>query len=172
MWVLTKIIFFGTFIDMIQRSKEIVRATICSIYEIKTGDTIADEKLLLGSLQWMRIVRNACAHNERIYCLKAKGRIIGKEIKKLRPSYRRDRDKKIFDLLIYLRYYMQEKEYYDLVNKIKSMLVSLQKKVSSFAFDNIRANLGIKNIDDLDILMADGFDNNYIIIDSKLPVDN
>ena len=67
---------------------------------------------------------------------------------------------------------MQKKEYYELISKIKTMIASLQKKVSTFAFDNIRASLGTKCLDDLDILMNDGFNNNYIIIDSKIPVDN
>lgn len=164
MWIITKAIYFGTFIDLIELSKEEVPNTLCEIYCLKSTTGVNDIKLLIGSLHWIRIFRNACAHNERIYCLCGKGRIFDSEIQKLGPRYKRNRDRKLFDLLVYLRYFMQKAEYQLLISEIKAKLLDLESSISTYAFDNIRGGTGIKNLDDLDILSNDGFDNNYKII--------
>ena len=39
-----------------------------------------------------------------------------------------------------------------LISDIKKMLVELKNAVTTNAFDNIRGQMGIKNIDDLEIL--------------------
>ena len=161
MWVITKAIYFGTFIDLIELSKPVIAESLCELYGIKDANNNNDIKLLIGSLHWVRIFRNACAHNERIYCLKAEGRIFDQEIRKLGSRYMRIKERKLFDLLVYLRYYMQKKEYQSLIKSIKDMLLKLQSSISVYAFDNIRGGMGIKRIEDLDILSNDGFNNDY-----------
>lgn len=168
MWILTKIIYFGTFIDLIECAKCEISDSLCDIYHLIDGDGNNDYKLLIGSLHWIRIVRNACAHNERIYCLKGDGRIFDNEIRKLGNRYKKNKEKKLFDLLIYLRYYMQADDYKELLTKLKELLQELESKTSVYAFDNIRGGTGIKNLDDLDILANDGFDNNYkLLLENK-----
>lgn len=162
MWVITKAIYFGTFIDLIELSKPIVAESLCELYGIKDINNNNDIKLLIGSLHWIRIFRNACAHNERIYCLKGAGRIFDQEIRKYGNRYMRIKERKLFDLLVYLRYYMQKKEYQQLIKNIKDKLIKLQSSISVYAFDNIRGGMGIKKLEDLDILSNDGFDNGYM----------
>lgn len=164
MWVITKAIYFGTFIDLVELSKEEVSDSLCEIYCLKNSINEYDKKLLIGSLHWIRIFRNACAHNERIYCLHGVGRIFENEIKKLGKRYKKIKERKLFDLLVYLRYYMQKEEYQSLISKIKKSLEKLESSISQYAFDNIRGGTGIKSLDDLDILSNDGFDNNYQIL--------
>lgn len=164
MWIITKVIFLGTFIDLIEYSKPPVIELLCKTYGIEDNDGNYNEKLLIGGLHWVRIVRNACAHNERIYCLHGEGRIFEKEINKFGKRYKKTKTKSVFDLLIYLRYFMSKNEYAELVSTIKTMLEELEEKVTPYAFNNIRGNMGIKSLEDLDILINDGFDNNYIII--------
>lgn len=164
MWIITKIVYFGTFIDLVECAKEEISNILCDIYGIKSQNGNYDKKLLVGSLHWIRIFRNACAHNERIYCLHGVGRIYDSEIRKLGNRYKRNKERKLFDLLIYLRYYMQVDDYKILLNKIKSMLKKLENETSQYAFDNIRGGMGIKRLEDLDTLANDGFDNNYSLL--------
>lgn len=164
MWIVTKIVYFGTFIDLVECAKEEISDSLCEIYNLKDAKGDYDKKLLIGSLHWIRIVRNACAHNERIYCLKGDGRIFDSEIRKLGNRYKKNKERKLFDLLIYLRYYMQADDYKELLSKIKAMLEELGSKTSVYAFENIRGGTGIKNLGDLDLLANDGFDNNYLLL--------
>ena len=66
-------------------------------------------------------MRNSCAHNERVYCIKQipdkndknSGRILERYFKSLRPSYLKDKDKKIMDLLVYFKYYLTDRDFKD-----------------------------------------------------------
>lgn len=164
MWIVTKIVFLGTFINLIEYSNPSVKNTLCEIYNLKDSSGKNYDKLLFGSLHWIRIVRNACAHNERIYCLKGEGRINDNEILKFGNRYKKIRERRLFDLFIYFKYFLEPSEYRNFISEIKGMLVDLQNKVTPFAFDNIRAGMGIKSLSDLDILVKDVQDNNYVIL--------
>ena len=124
-------------------------------------DGRANVKLLIGSLHWMRKVRNSCAHNERVYCLSRKqegrgksGRILEKYLRILGPGYCRNLDQKIFDLIIYFKYFLPRSEYKAFVNELKSILTDLQVKIHPHAFEYIIGQIGIRNMDDLDTLLS------------------
>lgn len=158
-WIMIKVVNFSTFIDILENSKKEVTHSLCKLYDMEDGNGYYNTKLLLGSLHWMRKVRNSCAHNERIYCIhennKGKsGRILEKYLLSLRPSYRQKSDKRIMDLLVYFKYYLPEKEYEELINQIQNMLLELSGAVTSNAFDNIRGQMGIKNLNDLNVLKS------------------
>lgn len=157
-WIMIKVINFSTFIDVLQHSKTAVRHSICELFDIKDSNGHYDVKLLIGSLHWMRKIRNACAHNERIYCLSQvqnahnSGRIFDKYILQLRPSYSRDTSKHIFDIIIYFKYFLPEKEYKIFIKEFKALLYSLKGNIIDPAFQNVRGQLGIKDLSDLDKL--------------------
>lgn len=46
-------------------------------------------------------------------------------------------------------YYMQKKEYQQLIKNIKDNLIKLQSSISVYAFGNIRGGMGIKKLEDL-----------------------
>lgn len=105
-WIMFKVVNFSTFIDIIQVSKMDVSHSLCELYDLIDSNGYPNVKLLIGSLHWMRKIRNSCAHNERIYCLTRKsdsrgrsGRILEKYFRMLKPSYSRNLDQKIFDLI-------------------------------------------------------------------------
>lgn len=84
-WIMIKVVNFSTFIDILRCSKREVSHSLCELYGLKDEDGHNNVKLLIGSLHWMRKIRNSCAHNERVYCLTRKqerrshsGRITGK----------------------------------------------------------------------------------------------
>lgn len=159
-WIMIKVINFSTFIDIIRFSKTDVSHSLCALYGLEDENGHANVKLLIGSLHWMRKIRNSCAHNERVYCLSRtqgrhnhSGRILEKYFRMLSRSYRRDLDQKIFDLIVYFKYFLPPNEYKQFVSELKIMLDELQSKIHPHAFEYIRAQMGIRALHDLDTLL-------------------
>ena len=113
-----KVVNFSTFIDILRCSKREVSHSLCELYGLKDEDGHNNVKLLIGSLHWMRKIRNSCAHNERVYCLTRKqerrshsGRILENYFRMLSNGYSRDLDQRLFDLIVYFKYYLPKSEY-------------------------------------------------------------
>ena len=159
-WIMIKVVNFSTFIDVLNNSKPDVKHSLCRLYDMKDSSGRDNVKLLIGSFHWLRKVRNSCAHNERIFCLKQStdpsmrnsGRIHEQYLNSLRKSYSRDSEKKIMDLLVYFKYYLPAEEYAELITLIQGMMEDLKNSVTTNAFDNIRGQMGIKNLADLENL--------------------
>jgi len=158
-WIMMKVIKFSTFIHLLRCSKKEVTHSLCELYSILDENNKPNVKLLIGSLHWMRQVRNSCAHNERIYCISERNntggknshkRITEKYLKQLPKSYLRvNENKKIIDLIVYFKYYLPNKEYKELINILYDMLAELGMNIQEKAFDRVRAQMGIKNIEHL-----------------------
>lgn len=160
-WIMIKVVNFSTFIDIIRVSKMDVSHSLCRLYDLEDQTGYPNVKLLIGSLHWMRKIRNSCAHNERIYCLtrnqdprRHTGRILEKYFRSLGRGYSRGLDQKIFDLVVYFKYFLPHNEYKQFISELKGMLIELQSKIHPHAFDYIRGQMGIKNLIDLDTLVA------------------
>ncbi len=161
-WIMIKMVNFSTFINILKNSKTSVTHSICQLYDMYDSNGKPNVKLLIGSLHWMRKIRNSCAHNERIFCIhqsqnsvkQNNGRIIEKYIMALRPSYSKKSDKRIFDLLVYFKYYLPDKEFRNMIEGLQKMLTGLQNSISANAFDNIRGQMGIKSLSDLETLKS------------------
>lgn len=159
-WIMFKVVNFSTFIEILDCSKMDVSHSLCKLYGLEDGHNHCNVKLLIGSLHWLRKIRNSCAHNERVYCLTRQpgghghsGRIIEKYFKSLSHGYTRDLNQNIFDLLIYFKYYLPKSEYKQFICELKRMLIDLQSKIHPHAFNYVRGQMGIKNLQDLDTLI-------------------
>lgn len=158
-WIMFKAINSSTFIDVIECSKTDVSHSLCNLYGLLDKNGHPSVKLLIGSLHWMRKVRNACAHNERVYCITRRpkrqetGRIIENFLPLLGRGYTRDLEQKLFDLVVYFKYYLPKSEYKQFISKLKAMLLELQSKIHPHAFEYVRGQIGIKNLNDLDVLL-------------------
>ena len=155
-WIMIKVVNFSTFIDVLKYSKKGVLYSICNLYGMLDKNELPNVKLLIGSLHWMRRIRNSCAHNERIYCIsrsadnrRRSGRILEKYFSILSRSYSRDAEQKIFDLIVYFKYYLPITEYTHFIDKLYNMLSELKQNLHPNAFDYVRGKMGIKSIEDL-----------------------
>lgn len=160
-WIMIKVVNFSTFINIIQVSKRDISHSLCHLYGLEDELGRADVKLLIGSLHWMRKVRNSCAHNERVYCIKRKnegrgksGRILEKYFKMLGSGYSRNLDQRLFDLIVYFKYFLPKNEYKQFVSELKGMLKGLEAKIHPHAFEYVRAQIGIRDLTDLDTLLS------------------
>ena len=159
-WIMIKVVNFSTFIDVLGCSKLDVSHALCQLYGLEDNNGLPNVKLLIGSLHWMRKIRNSCAHNERVYCLSRKadkrkrsGRILEKYFRLLGPRYSKDLNQRIFDLIVYFKYYLPKSEYKQFVSELKNMLVDLQGKIHPHAFEYVQGQMGIKKLSDLDTLL-------------------
>ncbi len=81
-------------------------------------------------------------------------KILENYFRMLSNGYSRDLDQRLFDLIVYFKYYLPKSEYKQFINELKGMLEDLQVKIHPHAFEYIRGQMGIKNLDDLNTLMA------------------
>lgn len=160
-WIMIKVVNFSTFIDIVRVSKLDVPHSLCNLYGLEDQNGYTNVKLLIGSLHWMRKIRNSCAHNERVYCLTRKqdqrvhsGRILEKYFHMLGHGYIRDLNQRIFDLFVYFKYYLPISEYKLFISELKTMLNDLQSKIHPHAFQYVHTQMGIKDLHDLDRLVS------------------
>lgn len=154
-WIFAKVIKFSELIDVINISRIGVIDSLCSLYNIKDSRSINKHSLLISSLHLIRSIRNACAHNERIVFFKKPNTRTNLPFESFLPSpnrYKKSRDIVFIDLLVSLKYYLESKEYENLVDQIILMLKTLESQININSFDIIRGNLGIKKLTDLDYL--------------------
>lgn len=144
-WIMIKVVNFSTFIDVLRNSKTNVTHAICKLYSMYDENHLPNVKLLIGSLHWLRRVRNSCAHNERVYCIhqtqvrtqSANGRILDPYYAQLPTSYSRYTGKNIFDILVYFKYFLPKEEFTPMIMELKNMLGELQNTLQPNAFDNV-----------------------------------
>ena len=161
-WIMIKVVNFSTFIDVLHNSKTNVTHAICKLYSMYDDNNLPNVKLLIGSLHLLRRVRNSCAHNERVYCIhqtqarnnSASGRVLDPYYTQLPTSYSRCTEKNIFDILVYFKYFLPTEEFTPMIIELKNMLIELQNTLQTNAFDNVRGQMGIKNLNVLDALIA------------------
>ena len=161
-WIMIKVVNFSTFINILHNSKTNVTHAICKLYSMYDDNNLPNVKLLIGSLHLLRRVRNSCAHNERVYCIhqtqarnnSASGRILDPYYTQLPTSYSRCTEKNIFDILVYFKYFLPTEEFTPMIIELKNMLIELQNTLQTNAFDNVRGQMGIKNLNVLDALIA------------------
>lgn len=159
-WIMFKVVNFSTFIDLVRYSKTDVSHSLCHLYGMEDENNYPNVKLLIGGLHWMRKIRNSCAHNERVYCLTRRqerrsntGRIIEKYFQMLPSGYTRNLEQKLFDLIVYFKYFLPRNEYKQFITELKNMLLNLQSKIHPHAFTYVRSQMGIRDLDDLDTLL-------------------
>lgn len=163
-WIMTKVIKFTTLISFIQLCTKELKVYICDLYDIEYKQNDNDFGILIGALNWMRRTRNACAHNERIIFLKDKSRIVKTKYHSLLTStYRyRLRNKQVIDLIIFLKYFNTKQEFNKLINFFDNELKQIALVVDSRVYDSIRASLGIRQIEHLQILKKEDKAINYL----------
>lgn len=71
----------------------------------------------------------------------------------LRPAYTRHREQKLFDLFVYFKYYLPHREFQQFVSELKALLYDLKSKIDERAFEYIRVQMGIIDMEDIDLLV-------------------
>jgi abortive infection bacteriophage resistance protein len=167
-----KVIKMTTFTKFIELSKQIVKKSLCDLYDLEYSETSNDFKVLMSALNWIRKSRNACAHNERIIFLTDNNpAIVTRYHKLLTNAYRqRARSKQMIDLLIFLKYFNTQKDYESLIRSIQNELNQISKVVDPIVFEKIRVSLGLRQIEHMIILSSEPKQLDYARLIMLTPV--
>ena len=151
MWIVTKAIEFKTFITLLRYSNDNVIKDLCDIYGIENTERTKAKDYLLSFLSWIRKVRNVCVHNERLYNYYGKGRIKETIIENTFGSrYSKYREAKyLFDLLVYLCYFLSSDEYCLLIDNLLIIIKEYKDVAGKELFKKIRKEMGIHDLNDL-----------------------
>lgn len=154
-WIFVKVINFSTFINFLNICKPEVVNSICELYSIHDSYGNPSPDLLISILHWMRKIRNSCAHNERIYGITRDNGRVNQPFNQFLANpktYTKHRTQRIIDIIVYLRYFLNDQEYKIFVEEIKKSFNKLGTQLNPNAFEKVRAETGIRNITVLDEL--------------------
>lgn len=155
-WIMIKVISFSNLIDFINLGNTKIKDNLCKLYGMEQSDDRYDYKLLFSSLNWLRKIRNSCAHNERVYDISLSDqRVKNLYFDLMAKSYNKRRDKKIIDAVIYFKYLLPHRVFESFIIELKELLLVLQQDLQKNSFDRVRASMGIRDIDHLDSLLLE-----------------
>ena len=121
---------------------------------MKDGSLFFDLNKMSSGLNWLRKVRNDCAHSERIYGVsKENARVITVMHRRLGKRYEKDRHLQLIDAFIHMRYFLSATEYRSFLTFITEQLNQLEKEIDPEAFRRVRSRMGIRDVADLNILL-------------------
>jgi abortive infection bacteriophage resistance protein len=161
-WIVMKGMMFSDFIDLIKLARPSTNERFCKIYGITKMDGSElkiDFRRLISMLQFIRVYRNACAHNERTFYLlksdhsskRSKG---GFNDFIFNPKrYTKDIcDVQLIDLLVSLKYFVDKDEYSLFIHQIIDFFEDLETCIPKSPYEKILSLSGIKLISDLENL--------------------
>ncbi len=81
------------------------------------------------------------------------GRINSHYFDLMSNRYLKERTKKIIDAIVFMKYYLEKDDFERMVKALKKSLDKLKSKIKTNAFEKVRADLGIKDIGHLELLL-------------------
>lgn len=163
-WIMIKVISFSNTIDFINFTQPIIKNNLCELFSIKKADGTNDYKLLVGSLQWLRKIRNSCAHNERVYDIILKNQRINTPYFNLMSNTynnNNNKDKLIIDCIVYFKYYLKASAFEKFITELTDLLNELQTQLQPQSFNRVRASMGIKDLSHLNLILQESKNIKY-----------
>ncbi|MGN0539128.1 MAG: Abi family protein [Candidatus Fimenecus sp.] len=146
LWVLIKTLTFGNISKMYSFQQDSIKSSISKEFPL------VKENELSVMLDVLSRYRNVCAHNERLYDFKYnKSRLKTTSIHKFFNLYTNNpSSSNLFDVVIFLKYLLNEYEYSKLIQDIESSLLELSKKTNQIQKSQILKLMGFpKNWNDI-----------------------
>lgn len=144
LWVLIKKFTFGKLSKFYSALIEEIQFKICGdieeFYLKEYNRSISiNNKALSQMLEFINIVRNICAHNEKLYNIRYK------KIKNVSYSHiKRDCQGKLFDVIIILKIFLSKKEFEENVKLLDKNIEKLKQVNSSKMYGNLLNQMGMQ----------------------------
>ena len=144
LWVLIKKFTFGKLSKFYSALIEEIQFKICDdieeFYLKEYNKSISiNNKTLSQMLEFINIVRNICAHNEKLYNIRYK------KIKNVSYSHiKRDCQGKLFDVIIILKIFLSKKEFEENVKLLDKNIEKLKQVNSSKMYGNLLNQMGMQ----------------------------
>lgn len=151
LWVLVRIITFGQISKFYEFMKQQDQNKIAKNFGIR-------EKELKTHIHNLAIIRNICAHDEKLYDIRLKNTIMQNEIHKqldlkLENEKHSNGYKDLFSIVIILPILLDEEEFKKFYNAIIDIIKELKNNISSINFSEILDRMGFMyNYDELFIV--------------------
>ena len=131
-FVLVKILSFGEISKLYSILKQEDRQYISKKFNLS-------DKILKQILRVITIVRNICAHNERLYSFHSKFVI---SFNKIDLIYPKQKSTNLYMIIKSLRLFIDDKMYNEIMDEIREQLNILNKNLSSVNIDSILNRMG------------------------------
>lgn len=144
LWVLIKKFTFGKLSKFYSALIEEIQFKICNdieeFYLKEYNKSISmNNETLSQILEFINIVRNICAHNEKLYNIKYK------KIKNISYSHiRRNCQGKFFDVIIILKIFLPKKEFEENIKLLDENIKKLKQANSSKIYGNLLNQMGMQ----------------------------
>lgn len=154
MWVLNSILSFGTMSKFYSLMKQNDRQYVSKIFKIQ-------DNTLVNFLEYLSVIRNFCAHGNRLYCFKATKPLADTPVHKnlsipLANGHYANGRNDLFGAVIILRYLLSSREYRRFISELNGAINKLSSKLSTISVDEILTIMGFpqdwKRIKGRDIL--------------------
>lgn len=144
-WVLIRIMTFGEISKFFGLMKQKDQNAISKNFNVK-------EKILKSYLGNLAIVRNLCAHDEKLYDIRLRKSIASTQYHEL-LNLSNTGYKDLFSTIIILKSLLEEKDFTKFYNILINDLEELKENVKSISFDKVLYKMGFpKNYKDLLIM--------------------
>ena len=140
LWVLVRVLSFGKISRFYSLMKPKEQNTISKKYNLR----INEFKIILHNLT---LVRNICAHDEKLYDIKLKNRISNNIYhKKLKIESKNGNYKcatrDLFSIIIALKLLLEEEQFYKFYTEIIKSIEILRKQLITITLDKVRYKMG------------------------------
>lgn len=147
LWVLVRILSFGKISKFYSLMKQKEQNAISRKYNLK----IAEFKIYLQNLT---IIRNICAHDEKLYDIRVRSRIFPtdyhKQLKIQRNNKYQYATRDLFSIVIILKMLLDKERFKDFYSNLILDVEKLESKISSISIDKILYKMGFpKNFKEL-----------------------
>ena len=156
MWVLNSILSFGTMSKFYSLMKQQDRQFVSRFFKIQ-------DNTLTNFLNYLSVIRNFCAHGNRLYCFTSKKPLADTMIHKnlaiqLENGYYSNGKNDLFSAVIILRYLLSSTEFNYFISGLNGSINKLSSKLKTISINDILEIMGFpqnwKNIKSKDILVS------------------
>ena len=155
MWVLNSILSFGTMSKFYSLMKQQDRQFVSRIFNIQ-------DNTLTNFLNYLSVIRNFCAHGNRLYCFTSKRPLADTDVHKnlsitLHNNHYLNGKNDLFSAVIILRYLLSSKEFSYFVSELNGAINKLSSKLNTISIDEIMDTMGFphnwKDVKSKDVLI-------------------
>ena len=153
-WAMIQGISYSTYLIFIKDVKKEVQNELTKIYQLQNTYGIYIFDYFYKIIDLFRELRNKCAHNEKIFDFEFNDERIDEivSIELLRKGFKLPENIKLINIIIYLKYFLDDEDYKIFINRLLKELKRLYDKINKNSFYTVLSNLGINSSEMLKII--------------------
>ena len=153
-WAMIQGISYSTYLIFIKDVKKEVQNELTKIYQLQNTYGIYIFDYFYKIIDLFRELRNKCAHNEKIFDFEFNDEHIDEivSMELLRKGFKFPENIKLINIIIYLKYFLDDIDYKIFINRLLKELKRLYDKINKNSFYTVLSDLGINSSEMLKII--------------------